>query len=166
MTEGIGARVAKARRAQRLSQQRLAELTGLDRTAISKIENGRRRVKSDELGRLARALDRPLEWFLSTPDQRGGGLAALKRRRQAILRLASAHGATSVRVFGSVRRGDDSSGSDIDFLVELEPGRSLLDQAALLVEIRQFLGRDVDVVTPQGLRPRIRDRVLREAEPL
>jgi hypothetical protein len=68
-----------------------------------------------------------------------------------------------VRVFGSVARGDADEASDIDFLVEMEPGRSLLDMGGLLMDLRDLLGRDVDVVSERGLNQRIRDRVLGEA---
>ncbi len=66
-------------------------------------------------------------------------------------------------MFGSVARGKSRSESDVDLLVTMEPGRSLLDQAAMLVEMRDLLGREVDIVTEEGLRERIRERVLREA---
>ncbi|MBI5480048.1 MAG: nucleotidyltransferase family protein [Deltaproteobacteria bacterium] len=87
-------------------------------------------------------------------------------RRDEILRIALRHGATHVRVFGSVARGQANPDSDVDFLVDMEPGRSLLDIAALLLELRELLGCDVDVVTERGLRPRIRARILGEAVPL
>lgn len=87
-------------------------------------------------------------------------------KREEILMLAQLHGATHVRVFGSVARQEDDEESDIDFLVRLEPGRSLLDLGALLMDLQDLLGRDVDVVTEAGLRERIRDRVLSEARPL
>ncbi len=87
----------------------------------------------------------------------------LKEKREQILKIAAKHGARNVRVFGSVARGEADEKSDIDFLVELEPGRGLLDHAALLVELEKLLGHRVDVVTERGLRPRVRDRVLREA---
>lgn len=87
----------------------------------------------------------------------------LKEKREQILKIAAKHGARNVRVFGSVARGEADEKSDIDFLVELEPGRSLLDHAALLVELEELLGHRVDVVTERGLRPRVRERVLREA---
>ena len=90
----------------------------------------------------------------------------LGEKREEILRIAAKHGARNVRVFGSVVRGEADEASDIDFLVELEPGRSLLDHAALLLELQEFLGRKVDVVSDRGIKPRIRDRVLREAVPL
>lgn len=69
-------------------------------------------------------------------------------------------------MFGSLARGEARPESDIDLLVRMERGRSLFDQAALLVELRDLLGRDVDVVTEEGLRGSIRERVLREAVPL
>ena len=87
-------------------------------------------------------------------------------KRVDILRVAAAHGARNVRVFGSVARGESGSESDIDLLVEFEPGRSLLDHAALQIELEALLGRRVDVASERGLRPRIRERVLREARPL
>lgn len=87
----------------------------------------------------------------------------LAQRRSDILEVASRHGATSIRVFGSVARGEDDENSDVDFLVELEEGRSLLDLGGLLVELRELLGHPVDVVTVRGLKDRIRARVLAEA---
>lgn len=71
-----------------------------------------------------------------------------------------------MRVFGSVARGDVRADSDIDILVDLEPGRSLFDLGGLLYDLQTLLGVDVDVVTEKGLRPRIRERVLQEAVPL
>jgi uncharacterized protein len=87
----------------------------------------------------------------------------LKSKRKEILRIAARHGARHVRVFGSVVRGEDRPDSDVDFLVEMEPRRSLLDLGGLLVDLKQLLGVEVDVVTEKGLRSRIRERVLREA---
>lgn len=87
-------------------------------------------------------------------------------KRDEILRIARRHGAINVRVFGSVARGAARADSDVDFLVDLDEGRSLLDLGGLLMDLQKFLGCPVDVVTEKGLRPRIRDRVLREAMPL
>ena len=92
--------------------------------------------------------------------------ALLQQKREEILRIAAQHGARNIRVFGSVARGEAGPESDIDFLVELEPGRSLLDHAALLLDLEQLLGRKVDVATERSLKERIRVRVLREAVPL
>ena len=93
-------------------------------------------------------------------------LEELRARREAILALARRHGAYDLRVFGSVARGEADARSDIDFLVALEPGRSLLDLGGLRMDLRDALGCEVDVVTEAGLRPRVRERVLREAAPL
>ncbi len=90
----------------------------------------------------------------------------LKDRREDILRIAAQHGAHNVRVFGSVARGDAQPDSDVDLLVEMESGRSLLDLGGLLMDLQALLGREVDVVTDKGLRDRIRARVLQEAKPL
>ncbi len=90
----------------------------------------------------------------------------LTAKRFEILRVAQSHGAGNVRVFGSVARGEASLDSDVDLLVDLEPGRSLLDHAALMLDLENLLGRKVDVAVARGLRPRIRDRVLQEAIPL
>lgn len=83
--------------------------------------------------------------------------------RDEILRLARKHGVKTLRLFGSVARGDERPDSDLDLLVKMEPGRSLLDHIALKQDLEDLLGRDVDVVTEQSLHPRLRDRVLREA---
>lgn len=90
----------------------------------------------------------------------------LRARRADILRLASLYGATNVRVFGSVARGEADERSDVDFLVDMGSGRSLLDLGGLLEDLGELLRHPVDVVTERGLKPRIRDRVLREAVPL
>ena len=87
----------------------------------------------------------------------------LKEKREEILRIATKYGARNVRVFGSVVRGEADEASDIDFLVEMEPGRSLFDLGGLQAELEAFLGYHVDVVTEKGLKPRIGGRVLSEA---
>jgi len=89
----------------------------------------------------------------------------LKAKREEILRVAAKRGARNVRIYGSVARGEADDASDIDILVDLEPGRSLLDLGGLWSELNELLGRKVEVVTEKGLRERIRDRVLREAVP-
>src|SRR5918992_3485381 len=87
----------------------------------------------------------------------------LREKRDEILQAAARHGASNVRISGSVARGEADTQSDIDFLVELERGRSLLDHAALMIDLESLLGRRVDVATERGLRPRIRERILEEA---
>ncbi len=90
----------------------------------------------------------------------------LREKRECILQVAARHGARNIRVFGSVARGEADEHSDIDLLVEMEPGRTLLDRAALWLELQELLSCKVDVVSDHGIKPRIRDRVLREARPL
>ena len=90
----------------------------------------------------------------------------LKVKREEILRIAAKHGARNVRIFGSVARGQAGAQSDLDVLVDLDPGHSLLDLGGFLMDLQELLGCKVDVVTEKGLRERIRDRVLREAVPL
>lgn len=90
----------------------------------------------------------------------------LQNRRQEILRIASRRGAYNVRVFGSVARGDATPQSDVDLLVDLESGRTLFDLGGLQMDLESLLECPVDVITESGLRPRIRERVLREAVPL
>ena len=93
-------------------------------------------------------------------------LDRLKTKREDILRLAALRGARNLRVFGSVARGEEDSTSDVDFLVDMEPGKSLLDLGGLLMDLQELLGCSVDIVTEQGLKARLRDRVLQEAVPL
>ncbi len=90
----------------------------------------------------------------------------LKEKREEILQICAKHGAHNVRVFGSVARGEADQESDIDLLVAFEPERSLLDHAALWLDLQELLGCKVDVVSDRGINPRIRERVLREAVPL
>ena len=87
----------------------------------------------------------------------------LQSKREKILQIAARHGARKVRVFGSVARGEARRGSDIDFLVEMDEGRSLLDHAALILDLERLLKRPVDVASERGLRPPVRKEVLKDA---
>ena len=90
----------------------------------------------------------------------------LQEKREDVLRIAIKRGASNVRIFGSIARGEADAESDIDLLVDLEPGRSLFDLGGLLMDLQDLLGHKVDVVTEKGLRERIREHVLKEAVPL
>lgn len=90
----------------------------------------------------------------------------LVSKRDQILKIAAKRGAKRIRLFGSAAHGDSGPDSDVDFLVDFEPGRSLLDQGGLLMDLQELLGCKVDVVSERALRPRYRERVLREAVPL
>jgi hypothetical protein len=90
----------------------------------------------------------------------------LNEKRDEILRVAALHGARNVRIFGSVARGEAGPQSDLDVLVDLDPGRSLLDLGGFLMDLQDLLGCKVDVVTEKGLHWYVRNRVLEEAVPL
>ncbi|MCK4629185.1 MAG: nucleotidyltransferase family protein [Sedimentisphaerales bacterium] len=90
----------------------------------------------------------------------------LAEKRNAILNIATSYGAYNVRIFGSVARGNARADSDIDFLVDLQEGRSLFDLGGLLMDLKTLMNQNVDVITEAGLRPRIREQVLKEAIPL
>jgi uncharacterized protein len=93
-------------------------------------------------------------------------LEQLGARREAILAIARRGGAHDLRVFGSVARGESGAKSDVDLLVDLEPGRSLLDLGGLSMDLPEYLDCQVDVMTEAMLKPRVRERVLREAASL
>jgi hypothetical protein len=117
--------------------------------------------------------DPPPPRFGSAPDAHGARpngryhdvvpLDAVRRFRQEILEVAARHGARNVRVFGSIARGDDRPDSDVDFLVDVDRGRSLLDVIALEQDLQQLLGRHVSVLTDGGLSPYLQQRILAEA---
>jgi predicted nucleotidyltransferase len=85
------------------------------------------------------------------------------RYRSQIIALAEKRGANNIRVFGSVARGDQRYDSDIDFLVDFEPGRSLLDLTGLWLDLEGTLGCKVDVISSRGLKPRLASEVMRDA---
>jgi len=87
----------------------------------------------------------------------------LLARRDALLAAAARHGADHIRVFGSVARNEATAQSDVDFLVKMQAGRSLLDLAGLQQDLEDLLGCRTDVVTENGLHPMLRERVLTEA---
>jgi predicted nucleotidyltransferase len=90
----------------------------------------------------------------------------LAQKREEILRLAVSRGAHNVRVFGSVARGEARDDSDIDLLVDVESGRSLLDIVGLWLDLQELLGRKVDLLTEGGINRHLRERILAEARPL
>ena len=93
-------------------------------------------------------------------------MTALQQYASDILQIATKHGVKKVRVFGSFATGTPTPYSDLDLLVNLEPGRDLLDLIALKQELEMQTGRKVDVVTEKGLSPYLRETILRQARPL
>jgi hypothetical protein len=91
---------------------------------------------------------------------------SIQEKREEILRILDAHGARNPRIFGSLARGQGQPSSDIDVLVDMEPGRTLLDLVGLEQALTDALGRHFDVLTKEGISPYLRDRILAEAIPL
>lgn len=89
-----------------------------------------------------------------------------RTKREEIIRVATKHGASNIRICGSLARGDNSAASDIDILVDLDPDRSLFDLGGLLTELEILLQARVDVATEGMLRPKVRARALQDAVPL
>ncbi len=87
----------------------------------------------------------------------------IREKREAIIRIAARHGATEVRLIGSVARGEARPDSDVDLLVTWSEGASLLDQAALMLELENLLGRKVDIASDGWVKPSIREPVYRDA---
>jgi predicted nucleotidyltransferase len=93
-------------------------------------------------------------------------LRGLRARREEILGYAAEHGARNVRVFGSIARDEPGAGSDVDLLVEMEPGRSLIDLVGLWQDLEDLLGTHVDVLSEGGVSPFLRERIYADAMPL
>jgi uncharacterized protein len=93
-------------------------------------------------------------------------LESIRARREEILTLGKRYGASNFRVFGSVARGDSNQSSDVDLLVQFEPGRSLFDHGGLLMDLRDLLGVKVDIISEAGLHGRWRDYLQEEGVPL
>ncbi|HXD53128.1 MAG TPA: nucleotidyltransferase family protein [Solirubrobacteraceae bacterium] len=104
--------------------------------------------------------------FVTSVQTTAIDLDRLRRCRDEILRCAARHGARNVRVFGSLARGETRNASDVDLLVEMEPGRSLLDLVALWQDLEDLLGFQVDLLSDGGVSPHLRERIYAEAVPL
>lgn len=87
----------------------------------------------------------------------------LQEKRLEILNIAKNHGASNIRVFGSVARGEATINSDIDFLMDIESGKNLLDRIALIQDLEDLLGCKVDIAKPENLHESIKEKVLQEA---
>lgn len=92
-----------------------------------------------------------------------GLIETIRQERESILEIASRYHARNVRLFGSVARGDEQSDSDIDFLVDFQPGSTLLDQVGLIDALSSKLGRKVDVVSARALNRHMSREILKEA---
>lgn len=172
MSKRAGEVLREARKRARLSQTDVARRSGVAQSVISAYESGRREPGVGTLARLVRATGHELELDIVPAPDRQLGLPdtplgrRLRRRRRAVIETAAKRGAHNVRVFGSVVRGQDTSSSDIDLLVDLDKGVGVVRLAGLKRELTDLLGVNVDVVPAESLKPRIRAQVLAEAIPL
>jgi hypothetical protein len=155
------ARIVDAARARGLSRRALAERAGVRPETLSRIAS-RGTCDFATLERLAAAAGLRVGVSADAPGG-GSGRDAVLGKQALIRTLANAHGARSVELFGSAARGDDRPGSDLDFVVELEPGRSLLDLISFAEDLQEVFGRKVEVVTRAGMKPRVRAAAQREA---
>lgn len=155
-------RVLAEAKARGLSRRELARRAGVRPETVSRIAS-RGTCDLATLAGLAAAVGLRFGLHDDAPQGAGSGRDTVLRRRGLVRTLAKAHGARSVALFGSAARGEDRPGSDLDFVVELEPGRSLLDLIGLAEDLQELLGRKVDVVSRAGMKPRVRAEALRDA---
>lgn len=145
--------IREERLAAGLTQAQLAAAAAVPQPNLSAYENGRRTASPAVLARIAAAL-------------RGRPSERLERHREQVLALVAAHHASAPRLVGSVARGEDGPGSDLDLLVRFDERSSLLDETGLRVALADLLRIEVDVVAEDSLRGAIRDRMLAEAVPV
>lgn len=173
---GIPQTIRQARLDAYLSQVDLAARAGTSQSALARYETGAALPTLPTLERLLAACGKRLE--IQTPPARHRGPASsvrsqlgpqadkLRRQRRRLLNAAEKHGVGHIRAFGSIARGEATAESDVDLLVDLKPGHTLLDLAAFRREAGEILDLPVDVATADMLKDRIRDEVLRQALPL
>lgn len=173
----VAAVIHRARLGAGLSQAALAERAGTSQPALARYETGAALPTLPTLERLLLGCGQRLQLrtvaagapsapTISVRGQLGPRARELRHHRRRLLDAARARGVRKVRVFGSIARGEAVTASDVDLLVELEPGRTLLDLAAFRREAEEILDMPVDVATPDMLKGRIRAEVLTEALPL
>jgi predicted nucleotidyltransferase/DNA-binding XRE family transcriptional regulator len=167
-----GALLRNARRQASLSQTDLARRAHIAQSVVSAYESGRREPAFSTLVRLVGATGHRLVVELEFDGRSRPGLPdtplgrRLRRHRAAVVETVRRHGASNVRVFGSVARGEDGPESDVDLVVDFAPGTGLVGWATLERELSQVLGTPVDVAPSDSLRPELRDAVEAEAIPL
>ncbi len=154
-----------------LTQEEVARRAGTSQPAVARYEQGIALPTLPTLRRLLVACGRvPVISVRLAQQERGERIGpherALARHRSRVIAAGRRHGARNLRVFGSIARGQERSESDVDLLVDLEPGRTLVDLAGFRGEVTEILGVEVDAATEDMLKPRARERVLAEAQPL
>jgi predicted nucleotidyltransferase/DNA-binding XRE family transcriptional regulator len=154
------------RQAAGLTQASLAQRAQTSQPAVAAYESGSRTPTLSTLERLLAACGRELVLDSQATASARSMQALIHGRRTRLLAAARRHGARNVRIFGSVARGGESAESDVDLIVDLDVGRTLVDLAALREDAASILGVPVDVVTSDLLKEHVRDEVLRDAVPL
>jgi predicted nucleotidyltransferase/DNA-binding XRE family transcriptional regulator len=168
----VGAVLRDARVQTHLSQADVARRAGVAQSVVSAYESGRRAPSVPTLERLVAATGHRLVLQVERNPTEPPGLPdtplgrRLRQRRRALLACAVRHGATNVRVFGSVARGEDRPDSDVDLVVDLAPRTGLFELGALKRELTEILGVPVDVAPSDSLRPRVRAAVEHDGVPL
>jgi predicted nucleotidyltransferase/DNA-binding XRE family transcriptional regulator len=162
----------EARTRSRLTQTDVARRAGVAPSVVSAYEAGRREPSLTTLSRLIAATGNTLHVGLTANEDARPGLPdtplgrRLRQRRKKVLAVVAHHGASNVRVFGSVARGEDTAESDIDLIVDLAPRTGLVSLGSLERELEKVLGVAVDVVPADSLRPKMQAEVEAEAIPL
>lgn len=162
-----GALLREARRQAGMSQVELGRRAGVTQSVVSAYESGARQPSLPTLQRLVRATGCELDLVLRPPASRPAGAGErLARHRREMKEIASGHGLSNLRVFGSVARGEDGPDSDIDLLVDTAAGVGLFSLARCQRDLEALLGARVDLVPASGLKPGVAGTVLAEARPL
>lgn len=159
-----GGSLRTARTRAGLSQAALAKRAHTSQPAIARYEAGTTAPSIATLERLLAATGSTLE--LRAARQGSGRTDRVHRSRDELVDAGRARGVSRIRVFGSVARGDQTRASDVDLLVDLELGRTLIDLIGFKQDAERILGRPVDVATPSLMKARVRTRALRDARPL
>ncbi|NED97803.1 helix-turn-helix domain-containing protein [Phytoactinopolyspora alkaliphila] len=157
----------EARQKAGLSQVELARLAGVTQSVVSAYESGRRQPALPTLARLVEATGQDVDVVLrpraTSSDQPRGLLGSkVHRHRAELLRAAAKYGASNVRLFGSVARGEDTANSDVDLMADFSDGPSLFTLARLQRELESILGARVDIVPASDLKPKVRAEVERD----
>lgn len=172
MDSAPGQLLRQARETAGLSQAELARRAGVAQSVISAYENGRREPGVGTLAKLVEAAGHQLRVEAVAVAGATRGLPdtplgrRLRRRRKAMIDAARRRGARNIRVFGSTARGTDTESSDVDLLVDLDDGVGLVTLAGLERELGDVLGRDVDIVPANSVKPALMPEILAEAIPL
>ncbi len=160
-----------SRQAAGLTQAELARRVGTRQSAISAYEHGKREPSVSTLARIVHATGSTLVLDVAADDVSAAAAGPrldqrLRQRREAVIAAVAAHGGSNVRVFGSVARGEERAGSDLDLLIDLPERTGILTLGAIARDVGRLVGADVDVVPAFALRPAFRARILAEAVPL